>query len=122
VLGRALARIAGQCKRGALPVVDHARAVTHRLLEISRAAKSLTPHNQRRMKESYAKLLALTGHVVRQVVQRISMQVLEERSESLERIAARVITLEVAGDAKSRSWGDRAAQSLAGQSKQHQMA
>jgi len=61
VLSRGLARIAGHCKRGALKVVvNHTRAVKHRLLEISRAAKSLTPANKRRMKKSYKKLLALT--------------------------------------------------------------
>jgi hypothetical protein len=47
VLSRGLARIAAQCQSGALAVVNHARAVKHRLLEISRAAKSLTPANQR---------------------------------------------------------------------------
>ena len=73
VLSRGLARIAAQCKSGALEVVNHAGAVKHRLLEISRAAKSLTQANQRRMKKSYAKLLALTRQVVRQagkVIQR----------------------------------------------------
>jgi len=66
VLSRGLERIAAQCKSGALKVVDHARAVTHRLLEISRAAKSLTPTNKRRMKKSYKKLLALARRVVRE--------------------------------------------------------
>jgi transposase, IS5 family len=47
-------------------VVDHARAVTYRVLEISRAARSLTPANKRRMKKSYKKLLALTRRVVRE--------------------------------------------------------
>src|SRR5262249_55910753 len=53
-------------KSGVLKVVNHARAVKHRLLEISRAAKSLTPANKRRMKKSYKKLLALTRRVVRE--------------------------------------------------------
>jgi len=66
VLSRGLARIAGHCKSGVLKVVNHARAVKHRLLEISRAAKSLTPANKRRMKKSYKKLLALTRRVVRE--------------------------------------------------------
>jgi transposase, IS5 family len=69
VLSRGLARIAAQCKSGALKVADHAGAVKHRLLEISRAAKSLTPANQQRMKKSYEKLLALTRQVVRQAGQ-----------------------------------------------------
>src|SRR5258707_14400985 len=42
------------------------RAVKHRLLEISRAAKCLTQANQQRMRDSYQKLLALTRGVVRQ--------------------------------------------------------
>jgi IS5 family transposase len=73
VLSRSLQRIADECKTGAVEVVDHGRAVKHRLLEISRAAKSLTEANQKRMRHSYQKLLALTRGVVRQaseVVQR----------------------------------------------------
>ena len=73
MLSRSLQRIADECKTGALEVVHHARAVKHRLLEISRAAKSLTEANQKRMRHSYQKLLALTRGVVRQaseVVQR----------------------------------------------------
>lgn len=66
VLSRGLQRIAEECKRGALKVVDHARAVKHRLLEISRAAKCLTPTNKRRMKKSYKRLLALTRRLVRE--------------------------------------------------------
>jgi transposase, IS5 family len=66
VLSRSLARIAGEFKRGAVTVVHHARTVKYRLLEISRAAKTLTPVNQRRMKESYRQLVALTRKVVRQ--------------------------------------------------------
>jgi transposase, IS5 family len=73
VLSRSLERIANECKSGAVEVVDHARAVKHRLLEISRAAKSLTEANQKRMRHSYQKLLGLARSVVRQasaVVQR----------------------------------------------------
>jgi IS5 family transposase len=66
VLTRSLGRIAARCKQGTLEVVNHARAVKYRLLEISRAAKSLTETNQERMKQSYEKLLALTRSVVRQ--------------------------------------------------------
>ena len=46
VLSRSLQRIANECKNGALEVVNHTRAVKHRLLEISRAAKCLTQTNQ----------------------------------------------------------------------------
>jgi transposase, IS5 family len=73
VLSRSLQRIADECKTGALEVVDHGRAVKHRLLEISRAAKSLTEANQQRMRDSYQKLMGLSRSVVRQaseVVQR----------------------------------------------------
>ena len=73
VLSRSLIRIAAECKDGALEVVHHGRAVKHRLLEISRAAKSLTEANQQRMRDSYQKLVQLTRGVVRQaseVVQR----------------------------------------------------
>ena len=42
VLSRSLKRIATECQSGACEVVNHGRAVKHRLLEISRAAKSLT--------------------------------------------------------------------------------
>jgi IS5 family transposase len=66
VLSRSLARVAAECKSGAVKVVHHARTVKYRLLEISRAAKSLTPVNQRRMKKSYKMLVALTRRVVRQ--------------------------------------------------------
>jgi transposase, IS5 family len=63
---RVVQRIARECKNGAVEVVHHARAVKHRLLEISRAAKCLTEANQQRMRNSYQKLLALTRGVVRQ--------------------------------------------------------
>ena len=66
VVSRSLVRIAAECKDGALDVVHHGRAVKHRLLEISRAAKSLTEANQQRMRDSYQKLVGLTQSVVRQ--------------------------------------------------------
>jgi IS5 family transposase len=66
VLSRCLRRIAGECQSGAVVVVDHARAVKHRLLEISRAAKCLTEANQQRLRDGYRKLVALTRGVVRQ--------------------------------------------------------
>ncbi len=66
VLGRSLKRIAAECKGGTLEVVDHGRAVKRRLLEICRAAKSLTPANQQRLQDHYRKLLGLTRGVVRQ--------------------------------------------------------
>jgi hypothetical protein len=55
-----------ETKSGALEVVNHGRAVKHRLLEISRATKSQTEVSRQRMRDSYHKLLALTGKLVRQ--------------------------------------------------------
>ena len=69
VLSRSLEHIAAKCKSGAFKVVHHGRALKHRLLEISRAAKSLTVSNRRRLQKSYAKLVALTRGVVRQANQ-----------------------------------------------------
>ena len=66
VLSRGLARMAAECRRGAVDVVNHGRAVKHRLLEIGRAAKSLTTASRQRMQDSYQKLVALTRRVVRQ--------------------------------------------------------
>jgi len=66
VLSRSLKRIAAQCKSGVVEVVSHGRAVKHRLLEISRAAKSQSEAHRQRMRESYDKLLTLTRKVVRQ--------------------------------------------------------
>ena len=66
VLSRGLQRIAAECKSGALEVVNHGRAVKHRLLEISRAAKSPTEASRQRLRDGYHKLLALTRKVVRQ--------------------------------------------------------
>jgi len=67
VLTRGLGRIAAECTRGAVDVVNHGRAVKHRLLEISRAAKSLTTTGQQRLRDGYEKLVALTRRIVRQV-------------------------------------------------------
>jgi IS5 family transposase len=69
VLSRSLQRIRHECQHGALAVVDHGRAVKHRLLEIGRAAKCLTEANQERMQDRYQKLLGLTRGVVRQASQ-----------------------------------------------------
>ena len=66
VLSRSLKRIAAECKKGALEVVDHGRAVKHRLLEICCAAKCLTEAKRERMLDSYRQLLGVTGGVVRQ--------------------------------------------------------
>ena len=66
VMTRCLKRIAGGCASHSIKVVDHARAAKYRVLEICRAAKSLTEVSRARFKDSYGKLLALTGRVRRQ--------------------------------------------------------
>jgi IS5 family transposase len=66
VLTRSLHRIAEECTAGSVPVVNHARAVKRRLLEISRAAKSLAEASRQRLKDSYGALVKLTRGVVRQ--------------------------------------------------------
>jgi IS5 family transposase len=65
VLSRSLQRIGAACQVGAVVVVDHQRAAKRRVLEICRAAKTLTSASQQRLKESYAKLLGLTRKVVK---------------------------------------------------------
>ncbi len=75
VLTRGLGQIATECRRGAVDVVHHGRAVKYRLLEISRAAKSLTDAGRQRLRDGYEKLVALTRRVVRQatdVVKRVA--------------------------------------------------
>jgi IS5 family transposase len=69
VLTRHLKRLLGHCQGGAFVVADHARAVKHRLLEISRAARTSSEAGRERMKESYRKLVGVTSGVVRQVKQ-----------------------------------------------------
>lgn len=64
IVTRSLERIAQECAAGKVAVVDHARAVKHRLLEISRAAKCLNEAGQERLREGYGKLLALARRVV----------------------------------------------------------
>lgn len=66
VLTRGLKRIADQCDAGALKVVNHARAVKYRLLEICRAAKDRTQAGQERLKTGYAKLLDLGRNVLKE--------------------------------------------------------
>jgi IS5 family transposase len=69
VMTRALKRIAAGCAGSSWKVVDHARAAKYRVLEICRAAKSFTETSRARLKDSYGKLLGLTGQVRRQAGQ-----------------------------------------------------
>ena len=90
VLTRSLGRIAGECQRGVLAVVNHARGVKHRLLEISRAAKSLTEASRERLRNSYQKLLAVTRSVVRQ-----SRQVLERWEQGKLPVVGKLLRVEM---------------------------
>src|SRR5437016_9907010 len=63
VLSRSLGRIASQCKSGVLAVVNHARALKYRLLEISRAAKTLTEASPERKRDSHQELLTVPRSV-----------------------------------------------------------
>lgn len=65
VLTRAAKRITQECLAGGVKVVDHARSVKRRCLEIHRAAKALTEANRERLKGSYQSLVGLAGSVVR---------------------------------------------------------
>lgn len=69
VLTRGLKRISAGCQAGALQVVDHRRATKRRVLEICRAAKTLTAAGRQKLKDSYSKLLGLAGGVVRKTAQ-----------------------------------------------------
>ena len=115
VLSRSLKRMAAECQAGMLEVVNHGRAVKHRLLEISRAAKSLTQANRKRMQESYGKLLAMTRSVVRQAGQALgrwesgrlpvvgSLRRMETQVAQLRRFLP--LVQKVMAQTKERVWG-----------------
>lgn len=63
VMSRSLQRIARGCQESELRIVNHARAVKHRVLEIGRAARTFTQPGQEQFKRSYKKLIALTQAV-----------------------------------------------------------
>jgi IS5 family transposase len=63
VLNRYLRRIAEGCHESELCIVNHARAAKHRVLEISRAARTFTQAGQQQLKQSYKKLISLTRGV-----------------------------------------------------------
>jgi IS5 family transposase len=65
VLTRAVKRIAGGCRSGAVEVVDHACSAQRRVLEIHRAAKSFTEAARGRLEDGYRKLVGLTRGVLR---------------------------------------------------------
>lgn len=63
VMSRYLQRIAQGCHQSELRIVNHARAVKHRGLEIGRAARTCTQVGQEQLKQSYQKLIGLTQRV-----------------------------------------------------------
>ena len=67
VLSRTLSKIAGQCKAGALEVVNHGLATKRRTMEIHRAAKEVRSAGREKLKEGYHKLLGIAHRVERQV-------------------------------------------------------
>src|SRR5437667_6274096 len=69
VLTRGLKRIGAACEAGALKIVDHRRAAKRRVLEICRAAKTLSDTGREKLKHSYGKLIALTRGLTRQTTQ-----------------------------------------------------
>jgi IS5 family transposase len=66
VLTRSLQRISEGCHNVQFQVVDHARAAKHRVLEIGRAAKTLTHSGRQQLQHSYGKLIDLTRRVTLQ--------------------------------------------------------
>jgi IS5 family transposase len=69
VLTRALKRVSAACQAGELQVVDHQRAAKYRVLEICRAAKTLTEAGRQNLKDSYGKLIRLTRGLARKTGQ-----------------------------------------------------
>jgi IS5 family transposase len=63
VMSRYVQRIAEGCQDSNLRIVNHARATKHRVLEIGRAARTLTQAGQEQLKQSYKKLIGLTQRV-----------------------------------------------------------
>ena len=66
VLTRGLRRVAELVLPGSVEVVDHTRMVSHRLLEIQRAAKSKAADKAERMQGAYRKLLSVARSAVQQ--------------------------------------------------------
>jgi IS5 family transposase len=63
VMSRSLHRIGQGCQDSDLRIVNHARAAKLRVLEIGRAARTLTQAGQEQLKQSYEKLIGLTKRV-----------------------------------------------------------
>jgi IS5 family transposase len=72
VLTRTLKRVSAgtySATDGVLKIVDHGRAAKHRVLEICRAAKTLSKAGSEKIKEGYGRLMRLVRGVTRQCTQ-----------------------------------------------------
>ncbi len=90
VLTRSLQRVAAGCQQSHLQVVDHARAAKYRVLEICRAAKTLTETGRAQLKSSYQKLIALTRQVAAQaaaVIEDLQQGQLSARADAFLQVA-----------------------------------
>ena len=91
VMSRYLERIAQGCHQSELRIINHARAVKHRVLEIGRAARSCTQAGQEQLKQSYKKLIGLTQRVRAQgasVLQALKNGQLVARQETFLKVLA----------------------------------
>jgi IS5 family transposase len=66
VMTRSLKRMVAGCRGAKIEVVDHARAAKRRVLEICRAAKSMTEAGHEQLTQSYKKLISMTRCVAAQ--------------------------------------------------------
>jgi IS5 family transposase len=84
VLTSGMKQIAELCRPGAIEVVDHARKVKHRVLEIIRAAKVKSDAGKARLVDGYRKLLGVTSSIVRSteaVIEKIESRKLRARTD-----------------------------------------
>jgi len=86
-----LVRRAGAHLRG-IRIVNHARSVRNRVLEIQRAARCLTDRNRKRFEESYRRLLSVARRVLRRSLETAARIRPEEarRSNGLTRVRVRI--------------------------------
>jgi IS5 family transposase len=91
IMSRCLQRIARGCQQSELRIVNHARAVKHRVLEIGRAARTFTQAGQEQFKQSYKNLIGLTQGVRAQaaaVVEDLKDGRLVARKETFRKVVA----------------------------------
>ena len=92
VMSRSLQRIARGCRQQSeLRIVNHVRAVKHRVLEIGRAARTFTQAGQEQFKQSYKKLIGLTQGIKAQaaaVLEDLKEGRLVARKEAFRKVVA----------------------------------